>query len=82
MTTHSQSAVTRGECVVCGGSCKEPHRLTPVAANYPFMSAEHIAATHPAEPAAVPPRQRARRLAQDRQRQPENHAVEREDRSA
>lgn len=82
MTAHSHSAVTRGECAVCGGPCQEPFRLPPMPDNYPFMSAAAIAATQPAEPVAVPPRQRARQLAQDRQRQQENHAVRREDRSA
>jgi len=81
MTAHSHSAVTRGECAVCGGPCREPFRLAPVPANYPFMSAAAIAATQPPEPVADPPRQRARRVAQDRQRHQENHAVQREDRS-
>lgn len=81
MGTHSSLPLSQAEeCVLCGGPCKEPRVQAPVHANYPFMSAAHIAATQPEEAEPEPERPRARRRAQDRMRRPENHPVMREDR--
>lgn len=81
MSAHSSHAVTGGECALCDGPCRQPMQLAPVHANYPFMSAAHIAATQPPEPEPEPERPRARRNAQDRMRRPETRPVDREDRA-
>lgn len=71
MSTHADAAT--GACVLCGGPCREPMRLPPIHARYPFLPEEVIMATQqPTEPAVepTPSGRRGRRLGEDRMRRP------------
>jgi hypothetical protein len=70
-SVRSHSAVTSGECLLCGGPCLMPMVLAPVPSGYPFMHPDDIALTQPQHGPEVPAMsRRARRLAEDRAHHP------------
>lgn len=64
---------TGAACALCGGPCREPFRLPPIHARYPFLPPEVIAMTQPPEPTpepSAPSGKRAIRPGQNTAKQP------------